>query len=239
MSQQADRPLSERVRRAGIALIAGAAIAAIAAPAAQAMAWKNLIVVPPKDLPQLVRQGGDAMLLHDTVDGRTLLYVERGEGGRLAIFDVSDPAKVKNAGLVQLQMPGAFGFVAPVGDEAELIRFRLGQASALLDLQHAQAPVLRTMPSPTRQGALSVLGSDGFIISTPVDSGAGAPRDYQVLDAANLQQLQPLSEVKQVRQQLDNAATGTTFPLTDEGLYLIRRPSAETAKQFRDQTYAN
>jgi hypothetical protein len=154
MSQQADRALSERVRRAGIALIAGAAIAAIAAPAAQAMAWKNLIVVPPKDLPQLVRQGGDAMLLHDTVDGRTLLYVERGEGGRL-------------------------------------------------------------------------------------DSGAGAPRDYQVLDAANLQQLQPLSEVKQVRQQLDNAATGTTFPLTDEGLYLIRRPSAETAKQFRDQTYAN
>jgi hypothetical protein len=236
MSQQADRSLSRRIHRAAITLIAGAAIAA---PAAQAMAWKNLIVVPPKDLPQLARQGGEAMLLHDTVDGRTLLYVERGEGGRLAIFDVTDPAKVKDAGSVQLEVPGAFDFVAPVGDEAELIRFRVGEASALLDLQHAQAPVLRTMPSPKRHGQLSVLGNDGLIVSTPVDSGAGAPRDYQVVDATNLQQLQQLPEVKQVRQQLDNGATGTTFLLTDEGLYLIRRPSAEMAKQFRDQTDAN
>ena len=177
MSQQPDRTLSQRVRRAAIALIAGAAIAA---PAAQAMAWKNLIVVPAKDLPQLARQGG-----------------------RLAIFDVTDPAKVKDAGSVQLEVPGAFDFVPPVGDEAELIRFR------------------------------------GSIISTPVDTGAGAPRDYQVVDAANLQQLQQLPEVKQVRQQLDNGATGTTVLLTDEGLYLIRRPSAEMAKQFRDQTNAN
>jgi hypothetical protein len=236
MSQQADGKLSERVRRAAIVLMASGAFAVTGA---QALPWKNLIVVPPKDLPLLARQGGDAMLLHDTVDGRTLLYVERAEGGRLAIFDVTDPDKIKAEGLVQLEVPGAFDFVAPVGDKAELIRFRVNQASALLDLKHAQAPALRPMPSANPPGQFSVLGNDGFIIGTPVDTGAGAPRDYQVVDAANLQQLEQLPEVRQVRQQLDNGATGTTFLLTDEGLYLIRRPSAEMAKQFRDQKDAN
>jgi len=236
MSQQASGKLSGRVRRVAIALMAGGAIAA---PGAQALPWKNLIVVPPQDLPLLARQGGEAMLLHDTVDGRTLLYVERAEGGRLAIFDVTDPGKIKDAGLVQLEVPGAFDFVAPVGDEAELIRFRVGEASALLDLKHAQTPALRPMPAPNRQVRLSVLGNDGVIIGTAVDTGAAAPRDYQVLDAANLRELQQLPEVRQVRQQLDNGATGTTFLLTDGGLYLIRRPSAEMAKQFRDQKDAN
>jgi hypothetical protein len=34
------------------------------------------------------------MMLHDTTDGRTLLYIEQNHGARLAIFDVTDPAHV-------------------------------------------------------------------------------------------------------------------------------------------------
>jgi hypothetical protein len=41
------------------------------------------------------------------------------------------------------------------------------------------------------------------------------------------------------RARLTNDETGTTFVLTDRGLYLERSPSAEMAKRFRDQAYAN
>jgi hypothetical protein len=36
------------------------------------------------------------------------------------------------------------------------------------------SPSLRTIPSPIRQGRVRALGSEGFIVSTPVERGAGA-----------------------------------------------------------------
>jgi hypothetical protein len=38
-------------------------------------------------------------------------------------------------------------------------------------------------------------------------------------------------EVKQVRQEVTNAETGTTFLLAEKGLYLIRRPALEPAPE--------
>jgi uncharacterized beta-barrel protein YwiB (DUF1934 family) len=46
-------------------------------------------------------------------------------------------------------------------------------------------------------------------------------------------------DVKQVRAQVANQDTGTTFLLTDNGLYLIRRPAVEMALQFRENSNAN
>jgi hypothetical protein len=45
--------------------------------------------------------------------------------------------------------------------------------------------------------------------------------------------------VRDVRARLTNAETGSTFLLTDEGLYVVRRPDDEWIKRFRDQAYDN
>jgi hypothetical protein len=45
--------------------------------------------------------------------------------------------------------------------------------------------------------------------------------------------------VSDVRARLTNAQTGSTFLLTDEGLYVVRRPDDEWLKRFRDQAYQN
>jgi hypothetical protein len=45
--------------------------------------------------------------------------------------------------------------------------------------------------------------------------------------------------VRDVRARLTNAQTGSTFLLTDEGLYVVRRPDDEWIKRFRDQAYDN
>jgi hypothetical protein len=43
--------------------------------------------------------------------------------------------------------------------------------------------------------------------------------------------------VKQVREQVTNAGTGTTFLLTENGLFLIRRPAVESDKRRREQEW--
>jgi hypothetical protein len=45
--------------------------------------------------------------------------------------------------------------------------------------------------------------------------------------------------VKDVRARLTNMQTGSTFLLTDDGLYVVRRPDDEWIKRFRDQAYEN
>jgi hypothetical protein len=40
-------------------------------------------------------------------------------------------------------------------------------------------------------------------------------------------QRNPVADVKQVREKIRNDETGTTFLLTADGLYLIRRPAVE------------
>lgn len=227
---------SKRAQLAALALIA---CAALAAPAVQAMPWKTLVVVPPAKLPDSARQGGEAMLLHDSPDGRTWLYIERDAGSRLAVFDVTDPARIKAAGSVHIDAGAAFDFVAALGEDAELIRFRASLASAVLDLHQAQAPTLRLTDGRALQGEISALGADGYTISTPLAAGAPPTRDYAVVDAAGARSLSTLAEVPQVRQDITRGATGTTFLLTDNGLYLIRRPGVELYKQQRDLDYAN
>ncbi len=58
------------------------------------------------------------------IDGTTLLYIAQNQGSRLAIFDVTDPAHIKDEGLVEIDPLGPFDFVSSLGNRAELIRFR-------------------------------------------------------------------------------------------------------------------
>jgi hypothetical protein len=236
MQQDGDGRYLKCFRRSALAIIASAAVAA---PAAYAWEAKNLILVPPAELPQLARQSGEAMFLHQTVDGRTLLYVEHHQGTQLAIFDVTDPGRLKQQGTVQLDAAGPFDFISALGENAELVHFRQSQANAVLDLHRAKAPTLRKIEGLTLQGQTIALGGDGFTVSTPVDAGTQPARDYQIVDSANSLQLKRAYDMKQVREEISNHDTGTTFLLAESGLYLIRRPAVEWNRQLRELDTAN
>ena len=229
--------LSKYLRRVAIATV----ISGMAAGIALAAPSSNLIVVPPTKLPASARQSGDAMLLHETIDGTTLLYIEQNQGTRLAIFDVTDPAYIKGEGSVEVDAPGPFDFVSSLGTRAELIRFRQDQGNAVLDLHKAKVPVLKMPQGLTLKGAATPLGNDGLTVSSRVLADSQLTRDHQiqVVNTANSPDLSRVFNLKGIREEITKYDTGTTFLLTDDGLFLIRRPVKEMEKTLRDSDYAN
>jgi hypothetical protein len=175
------------------------------------------------------------MLLHETGDGRTLLYIEQNHGAQLAIFDVTDPAKIKQEGAARLDARGSFDFVSSLGDHAELVRFRNGQGEAVLNLRKVKTPTLTTIQGLDSQGSMERLSHDGFIIANQPNPQSDAyDPHYQVVDISLPLQLNPVADVKQVREKITNDETGTTFLLTADGLYLIRRPAVEEEYEIHE-----
>jgi hypothetical protein len=214
----------------------------VIAPAVYANSSSNIVLVPPTKLPELARQPGDAMFLRDANDGRTLLYVERNQGAKLAVFDVTDPSRVESEGSVPLGAPAPFEFVSPLGGEKELIRFRQDQGEGVLDFHKAGSPSLKQFPGINSEGPVSLLGDDGFTVSSqtvtaPKASNPPPMQDYQVIDTSGSRNPTPVFEVKQVCEEVANARTGTTFLLTENGLFLVRRPAVEWEKKRRDQEW--
>jgi hypothetical protein len=228
MKENVGGKLSKRLRRTAIAIAASG----MAATAIHANPSNSSVLVPPADLPELARQGGEAMLLHETIDGKTLLYIEQNQGARLAALDVTDPLHVKGKGSVQLDAAGPFDFMFPLGDRAELVRYRQGQGDAVLDLR--KVPKLNKVGGLKLQGPTAPLGNAAYTVTDPLPEQADmqAARDYQVVYSAVSRELSHVFDVKQVRQETTNAATGTTFVLTENGLYLIRQPGVEALHQM-------
>jgi hypothetical protein len=104
-----------------------------------------------------------------------------------------------------------------------------------LDLRKADVPTLESVQGLTLQGPTMLLGSGGFTVTSQAgaDADASAPRDYQVVDTADSKEPTLVCTVKQVREEITNHETGTTFLLANDGLYLIRRPIAETNRWLR------
>jgi hypothetical protein len=232
MKQMINSRSSKFVHQAVIAIVA---IGTLAAPTAYCRTSNNLIVVPPTDLPELARQTGEAMLLHNAIDGRTLLYIEQNHGAQLAMFDVTDPAHIKGEGSVQIDAPGPFDFVSALGSRAEVVRFQQGQGSGVLDLHKVNVPTLTKIHGLTLQGATMALGDDGFTVTSEADSNARSARDFQVVDTASLGDPSHVFDVKEVREELTKHDTGTTFLLTQNGLYVVRRPAVEREKELRER----
>jgi hypothetical protein len=216
-----------------------AVIALIFTGHAEALSHRSsdkIIVVGPADLPELARVTGQAMMLHDTLDGRTLLYVEQSNGARLAIFDVTDPAHVKAEGSAQIDAPSSFDFVSYLGADAILVRFRNGQGEAILNLHKVKAPTLNMIQGMYFQGSMEFLGDDGVIVARqPSIRSDPSNNDYHVVDISNPLRPNPVTDINQVREKLTNDETGTTFLLTADGLYLIRRPAVEEEFRIRKQ----
>lgn len=219
MQEDVRKRLAVRLRPAAVALVA---IAAVAAGTVHASPPGPIVVVPPTDLPTLARQTGDAMLLHETIDGRIMLYIEQNQGARLATFDVTDSLHIKGEGSVHLNASGPFDSVSPVGNQAELVRFRQSPEDALLDLPRVGAPKLMaaqglTLPFPM---------TDALIVTHPTMDASPA-LDFGAIDPVFTYELSRMFDIKQVRAQMTRADTGTTFMLREGGLYVIRRPAVE------------
>lgn len=233
MKQNSSHELSLRLRQAITAVVS---TGIVFASAAYANVPKDVIVVPPSGLPELARQSGEAMLLSDTNDGRAMLYIEQEHGARLAVFDVTDPAHVKGEGSVELGGARPFDFVSPVGSKLELIEYRDTHQEGLMDFRKSKLPKLETVQGLTMQGPVTGLGNDGFIVA---GDGPRAPssQDYQVVDTANSETSSNVVDVKQVRENISKLDTGTTFLLAKDGLYVVRRPKAESEKRRRDEEW--
>jgi hypothetical protein len=227
------RKSAKSSRQTAMAIIA---FGLVAATAVHAKPFNKIVLVPPTTLPALARQSGDAMLLHETADGRTFLYIEQNQGATLATFDVTDPAHIKDLGSVRLDASGPFDFVSPLGKQAELIRFRQRHEDAVLDLHGEKGPKLHAVSGLTLQGSITHLGDDGFTVTGPAPQIQSA-RDVQVVETANPPDVSHVFDVKQVREEVTNTDTGTTFLLTENGLFLIRRPAVEWEKKRRDDEW--
>lgn len=196
------------LRRAAMAVLAGGAVAATT-------------------LPALAQQTGEAMFLYDRFDGRPLLYVEQSQGTRLASFDVTDPVHIKGQGSVQLSASGPFDLISPLGNQAELVRFRRGQ-DAVLDLLRLRDPQLETVPALALQDSAFTVA--GEAVAGEVNDAPPA-RNYPI-DTLTAYELSRIFDVKQVRAGLTKGDRGTPFMLTDSGLYVIRRPGVEFMHQM-------
>src|SRR5713226_1709264 len=190
----------EVIRIAQLTLAAVAALTLAGHAEARNHPSNKIILVRPTELPELAREPGQAMLLHATGDGRTHLFIEQNHGARLAIFDVTDPAHVKQEGSAQVDAPGSFDFVSSLGDNAELVRFRNGQGEAVLNLRKVKAPTLNAIQGLDLHGSTQRLGDDGFIIasqptaqSTPMQSDSDDPTNSQVVDISNPLHPSPLA----------------------------------------------
>jgi hypothetical protein len=188
---------------------------------------KQLVVMEAPDLPEQAQTPGNSLFLHSDGAGSTYLYIEQQRGARLSVFDVTDPARIKLVVSTPLAAEGAFDFVRPIGDHAELVYFRDSQKEAVLDLHKAKRPVLRTISTVTDLGPAETLGENGLLVTSHTHQYVPAvARDYQVIDIAASVPTQ-LATVKDVKHRTTNDETGTTFLLGRDGLTVVRRPRVE------------
>jgi hypothetical protein len=79
------------------------------------------------------------------------------------------------------------------------------------------------------------LGDDGFIVTSRADSKAQSAPDAQVVVIASRGDLNHVFDIGDVRQELTKHDTGTTFLLTQSGLYIVRRPLVERENELRER----
>jgi hypothetical protein len=231
--EYANSKVVNRLRVAAMAIfVMGIAAGPVvyAAGNAAAKAKSEFILVRPADLPDLARQAGEALLLHATNDGRRILYVEQNGGAQLAIFDVTDPSSIKREHSAQIDAAGTFDFVFALGDSKVLVRYRQGQEEAVLDLRKIWAPEIKSVQGLKLRDLTEPLGDEGFTATSQAEPSA---TDYKVAETASSRDDNDVFDVQDVRGMITNEETGTTFLLTGEGLYIVRRPAVEEEAQLR------
>src|SRR4029077_424755 len=107
---------------------------------------KAIVVESPSDLPELAQGRCDAMYLHRTAAAQAILYLQRDQGRKLAILDVTDPAKIRAVGEVSIDAPSAYDFVQDLADSGVLIHYRNHSGFAVISFKNYKEPVLKSEP---------------------------------------------------------------------------------------------
>jgi hypothetical protein len=203
--------------------------ATIAAQAAVASRSKAIVVETPADLPEVAQAATEAIYLHPAGNGSELLYLEQGQGSKLAILDVTDPAQIKSIGRVSIAANAPYDFVKETGPSAVLVRYRDHSGFAVIDLRHAEKPVLANAPQVAASGYVDELGQDALLL-TPANFDVQNPHTagvYQVVDFSRASNPVVLATVAGVKQSVSNDATGTLYLLGQDGLTAVRQTAIE------------
>jgi hypothetical protein len=190
---------------------------------------RTLVLESPSQLPELAQKDGEALYLHSTSDGRTILYIEGIGGKNLSILDVTDPAKIRPIGQVDISGTAPFDFVQDVNGSAILIHYRNESGFATLNVHKIARPVITPLPALELSHNTVVIDNTGLLVSaTNTESEpVVAPRDYEVVDTTDPSHPVLVATVSSVKQTLSNQNTGTQFLLSHEGVTVVRRPHIE------------
>jgi hypothetical protein len=191
---------------------------------------KAIVVESPSDLPELARGRCEAMYLHRTAAAQAILYLQRDQGRKLAILDVTDPAKIRAVGQVSIDAPSAYEFVQDLADSGVLIHYRNHSGFAVISFKNYKQPVLKSEPEYLHPASVEADGSSALLLVSANGASAPAPArepDYEVLGISNPSSPTPLATIPGVIQRLDRPSTGTVFLLNDQGLTVVRRLAAE------------
>jgi hypothetical protein len=197
---------------------------------------KTIIVDLPSDLPELAQGRSVAMYLHHTHAAQAILYLEKDQGRKLAILDVTDPAHIEAVGQVSVAAPATYDFVQYLGNSTVLIHYRDHSGFATISFKNYKEPVLTAEPEylhPTRvqpdgAGALLLVSAHSTTTSAPTRES----QYYEVLSVSGSSGPTPLATVKGVIQRVDRPGTGTIFLLNEQGVTVVRSLAAEEEHQL-------
>jgi len=182
------------------------------------------------------------MYLHDTNDGKAILYIEAQNGQQLTALDVTNPARIQRTAQTAIPAASVFDFVRSVGDEGVLIRYRNGAGVALLSLKYSKHPVLLNSSALENAETSEALGRTALLVTVseaamhPIND----PRSYNVVDTSNPSQPEMLATIPAVQQRLAKSDTGTLFLLNKDGVTVVRRLRVEAEHQIElDQEMGN
>jgi hypothetical protein len=177
------------------------------------------------------QNGSQDLLLRSDNNDQTYLYVEQQQGSTLAVFDVSDPAHIIFSGYTETGARKAYDFVTPIAGRYEMISFRDGSGTALLEFAKVKAPRLiaikGNLSAPTE-----IFGNAGYLASTrPVTPVTSQPHIVQVVETAGTPRL--FTTVAGVSKQVTRSETGTVFLLAEGKITVIRH--LKTEQQYATQ----
>lgn len=189
---------------------------------------KSVIVESSSDLPEMAQRASEAMYLHNTGDGRTLLYLEQNSGHTLAILDVTDPAAIRAIGQVSVAAKAPYDFVQAASDSAALIEYRDHSGFAVINFKKYRKPALIETPNWEYPARTEALGRDSLLlVSATAPSVQPEDPEYAVVDLSNPSKPATLATIGGVQERLERRETGTLFLLGSNGLTVVRRLRVE------------
>jgi hypothetical protein len=203
---------------------------------------KTIVVESPGDLLALAQANAEAIYLHNTNDGGTVLYIEAQNGQQLTALDVTDPSRIQRVAQTTIPANSAFDFVKSVGNNGAIIRYRDGSGVAFLSLKNSRHPVLVKCSALQNMGTSEAVGQTALLVTA--NEGTmhpfNDPQNYKVVDTSDQSQPTLLATIPAVMQQLGKSDTGTIFLLNRDGVTIVRRLRVEEEHQIQlDQVMDN